>query len=153
MSLKDAHTSSTQRKPPWVLPLVCVHGTLHSVPCRIDHTRQLRLRHCANRSPFFIDTSSPQQDLIDPAVKGTQNVMRAAAKAKDTLKRLILTSSVAGTSLLPVSVAAEEKVHAEGVHALQLCMASMRHLQSTAGCTRKRTGTRPPALRTGRPTT
>ncbi|CAL8468857.1 g8398 [Coccomyxa elongata] len=46
-------------------------------------------------SPFFIESSDPQRDLIDPALKGTQNVLASAAKAKDTLKRVILTSSVA----------------------------------------------------------
>ncbi|CAL5221716.1 g3958 [Coccomyxa viridis] len=46
-------------------------------------------------SPFFIETSNPQEDLIDPALKGTANVMQAAAKAKPQVKRIILTSSVA----------------------------------------------------------
>lgn len=48
------------------------------------------------RSPFFIETSSPQEDLIDPALKGTANVLRSAAKAKASVKRVVLTSSVAG---------------------------------------------------------
>ncbi|KAK9915197.1 hypothetical protein WJX75_006019 [Coccomyxa subellipsoidea] len=46
-------------------------------------------------SPFFIETPDPQKDLIDPALKGTQNVLASASKAKDTLKRVVLTSSVA----------------------------------------------------------
>ena len=66
----------------------------------------LDLVQCMRRSPFFIDTSSPQEDLIDPAVKGTQNVLRAAAAAKGTLKRVILTSSVAGMPLLLPDVVA-----------------------------------------------
>jgi len=51
------------------------------------------------RSPFFIDVEDVQRDLIDPAVKGTRNVLGAAAKAKATVKRMVLTSSVAGASL------------------------------------------------------
>lgn len=52
--------------------------------------------HVECRSPFFIETSSPQEDLIDPALKGTANVLQSAAKAKHQIKRVVLTSSVAG---------------------------------------------------------
>ncbi len=41
----------------------------------------------------------PQLDLVDPAVKGTRNVIGAAAKSKDTVRRVVLTSSTAGTHL------------------------------------------------------
>ncbi|KAK6141548.1 hypothetical protein DH2020_024708 [Rehmannia glutinosa] len=34
--------------------------------------------HCA--SPFFLETSNPQEELIDPAVKGTLNVLGSCAK-------------------------------------------------------------------------
>lgn len=37
-----------------------------------------------------------QMDLVDPAVKGTKNVVSAAVKSKDTVKRVVLTSSFAG---------------------------------------------------------
>jgi nucleoside-diphosphate-sugar epimerase len=37
-----------------------------------------------------------QKDLVDPAVKGTQNVLKAAVKSKATVKRVVLTSSFAG---------------------------------------------------------
>lgn len=53
-------------------------------------------QYLACRSPFFIETSSPQEDLIDPALKGTANVLNSAAKAKVSVQRVILTSSVAG---------------------------------------------------------
>lgn len=37
----------------------------------------------------------PQRDLIDPALKGTTNVLGSVAKSKDSVKRVVLTSSVA----------------------------------------------------------
>ncbi|KAK9842550.1 hypothetical protein WJX81_005642 [Elliptochloris bilobata] len=46
-------------------------------------------------SPFVIQVEDTQRDLIDPAVKGTSNVLAAAAKAKASVKRVVLTSSVA----------------------------------------------------------
>ena len=36
-----------------------------------------------------------QRDLVDPAVKGTKNLLSAVAKSKDTIKRVVLTSSFA----------------------------------------------------------
>ncbi|KAL6563919.1 hypothetical protein OROHE_005159 [Orobanche hederae] len=48
--------------------------------------------HCA--SPFFFETSNPQEELIDPAVKGTLNVLGSCARTP-SIKRVILTSSEA----------------------------------------------------------
>ncbi|KAK9863563.1 hypothetical protein WJX84_008634 [Apatococcus fuscideae] len=45
-------------------------------------------------SPFFIDSDDPQKALIDPAVKGTENVLQSAAKVS-SVSRVVLTSSVA----------------------------------------------------------
>lgn len=53
------------------------------------------------RSPFIIEVEDTQRDLIDPAVKGTRNVLAAAAKAKTSVKRVVLTSSVAGVPPSP----------------------------------------------------
>ena len=36
------------------------------------------------------------KDLVEPAVHGTQNVLSSVAKSKDTVKRVIQTSSFAG---------------------------------------------------------
>lgn len=45
-------------------------------------------------SPFVMDVKDPQKDLIDPAVKGTQNVLETANKT-ESVKRVVLTSSCA----------------------------------------------------------
>lgn len=52
-------------------------------------------------SPFFLGTDDPQKDLIDPAVNGTTTVLNSAGKAG--IKRVILTSSVAGECSPPES--------------------------------------------------
>jgi nucleoside-diphosphate-sugar epimerase len=49
-------------------------------------------------SPFFIGSSDPAKELVEPAVTGTRNVMAACAAARATLKRVVLTSSVAGAA-------------------------------------------------------
>lgn len=45
-------------------------------------------------SPFILNVKDAQLDLVDPAVKGTENVMEAANKS-NSVKKVILTSSVA----------------------------------------------------------
>lgn len=45
-------------------------------------------------SPFITDVKDPQKDLIDPAVRGTENVL-ATASLIPTVKRVVVTSSVA----------------------------------------------------------
>ncbi|KAI7749567.1 hypothetical protein M8C21_021934 [Ambrosia artemisiifolia] len=62
-------------------------------------------------SPFFIHTDNPQEDLIDPAVKGTMNVLSSCSKVQ-SIKRVVLTSSVAavlynGSPLTPEVVVDE----------------------------------------------
>jgi nucleoside-diphosphate-sugar epimerase len=47
-------------------------------------------------SPFFIKPDNdPHKELIEPAVHGTKNVLQSVARSKDTVKRVVLTSSVA----------------------------------------------------------
>ncbi|CAM6101932.1 unnamed protein product [Calypogeia fissa] len=49
-------------------------------------------------SPYIINNiTDPEAQFIDPALKGTMNVLQAAAKA-NSVKRVILTSSVAAVS-------------------------------------------------------
>lgn len=45
-------------------------------------------------SPFITDVKDPQRDLIDPAVKGTANVLEKANKVS-SVKRVVVTSSCA----------------------------------------------------------
>lgn len=45
-------------------------------------------------SPFVLDVKDPQKDLIDPAVKGTRNVLEQANQTS-SVKRVVLTSSCA----------------------------------------------------------
>jgi nucleoside-diphosphate-sugar epimerase len=52
----------------------------------------LAIMHIA--SPFTFRIKDPQKELIDPALKGTRNVVNAATKST-TVKKVVLTSSVA----------------------------------------------------------
>jgi len=45
-------------------------------------------------SPYVIDVKDPQKDLVDPALKGTLNVLESCGHAPG-VKRVVLTSSVA----------------------------------------------------------
>ncbi|KAL7120496.1 hypothetical protein ACP275_02G126700 [Erythranthe tilingii] len=45
-------------------------------------------------SPVFLSVSEPQTELIDPAVKGTINVLRSCKKVP-SIKRVVITSSMA----------------------------------------------------------
>ena len=45
-------------------------------------------------SPFQMSVEDPQRDLVEPAVKGTRNLL-AAVDATDSVKRVVLTSSCA----------------------------------------------------------
>ncbi|XP_021772104.1 cinnamoyl-CoA reductase 1-like [Chenopodium quinoa] len=48
-------------------------------------------------SPFFLDIKDPEAELLDPAVKGTLNVLESCAKFP-SIKRVVLTSSMAAIS-------------------------------------------------------
>ncbi|MFX6532709.1 NAD-dependent epimerase/dehydratase family protein, partial [Acinetobacter baumannii] len=48
-------------------------------------------------SPFFFETTDPQAELLDPALKGTLNVLSSVAK-NPSVKRVVLTSSEAAVA-------------------------------------------------------
>jgi len=48
-------------------------------------------------SPYVLNVTDPQKDLVDPAVKGTITVLQSCAKAS-SVKKVVLTSSVAAIS-------------------------------------------------------
>lgn len=52
-------------------------------------------------SPYVINVKDPQRDLVDPAVQGTLNVLKACAQAG--VKRVVLTSSMAAVTDEPRS--------------------------------------------------
>ncbi|KAM0048119.1 putative 3-beta hydroxysteroid dehydrogenase/isomerase, NAD(P)-binding domain superfamily [Helianthus debilis subsp. tardiflorus] len=62
-------------------------------------------------SPVLLSVDDPQTQLIDPAVKGTLNVLKSAAKVQ-SLKRVVLTSSMSavmfGSRLLEHGVIMDE---------------------------------------------
>lgn len=48
-------------------------------------------------SPFYLAVKDPQAELLDPAVKGTINVLEACAKTS-SVKRVVITSSMAAVA-------------------------------------------------------
>ncbi|CAJ1957982.1 unnamed protein product [Sphenostylis stenocarpa] len=48
-------------------------------------------------SPFYHDVKDPQAELLDPAVKGTLNVLKSCVNSP-SLKRVVLTSSIAAVA-------------------------------------------------------
>ena len=53
-------------------------------------------------SPYILEAKDPQKDLVEPAVQGTRNVLASCKKA-GTVKRVVLTSSMAAVTDEPES--------------------------------------------------
>lgn len=51
-------------------------------------------------SPFLASWEDTQKELVEPALEGTTTVLESVAKSKDTIKRVVLTSSFAGRHLI-----------------------------------------------------
>ena len=45
---------------------------------------------------ILIPSGNVQRDLIEPAVKGTSNVLRSVARNRHTVRRVVFSSSIAG---------------------------------------------------------
>lgn len=81
-----ALTNNNNTRKIWLRFLSSAIACLHRGSHFVFHTA----------SPFFITgVTDPIKQLVDPALKGTENVMGACIKAKATLKRVVLTSSIA----------------------------------------------------------
>jgi len=50
-------------------------------------------------SPYILNVTDPQKDLVDPALQGTKSVLKSCQKAK--VKQVILTSSIAAVTDSP----------------------------------------------------
>lgn len=55
-------------------------------------------------SPFKIEVEDPDRDLVQPAVQGTLNVLGSVLRNKATVKRVVITSSVAGEHIKPKGI-------------------------------------------------
>lgn len=47
-------------------------------------------------SPFLAEWDDVEKELVEPALEGTTTVLESVAKSKDTVRRVVLTSSFAG---------------------------------------------------------
>lgn len=82
------------------LPGAAERLTLHAANLTEEGSYDQAIAGCTTvmhiASPYVIDVKDPQRDLVDPAVKGTLNVLRSAKAAG--VKRVVLTSSMAAIS-------------------------------------------------------
>ena len=95
-------TSNARRVEPLLRLAAALPGSLQLVECDLQREGSFHAA-CAGvqyvfhaASPFFFGTSDPQKDIVEPAVQGTRNVLLACAATKLSLRRVVLTSSVAG---------------------------------------------------------
>jgi hypothetical protein len=93
--LRDDPTESKLRYRGWAISLMC--RIFSGFCCMLGAESS-----CwpANQYRFIqaaqVHVDDAESQLLRPAVEGTANVLRAAAAATSTVKRVVLTSSVAG---------------------------------------------------------
>lgn len=51
-------------------------------------------------SPFLSKWEDTQKELVEPALNGTATVLESVGKSTDSVRRVVLTSSLAGSFLL-----------------------------------------------------
>jgi len=76
---------------------------LFAADLTIDGSFDEPIRGCVgvfhSASPFFFQTSNPEQELLEPAITGTRNVLQSCLKAGSQLRRVVVTSSIASVML------------------------------------------------------
>ena len=98
-------TTNARRVDPLLRLAAALPGSLRLVECDLQQDGSFH-EACAGvqyvfhvASPFHFSTTDPQRDIVEPAVQGTRNVMLACAATKSSLRRVVVTSSVAGECL------------------------------------------------------
>lgn len=72
-----------------IVPDISVEGAFDEALSK--HPEATVLLHTA--SPFFYDTTDPENDLVLPAIRGTKNIMKAVTKFGKNIERFVITSS------------------------------------------------------------
>jgi hypothetical protein len=105
-AVSGAHYVFHTASPFFIKVSVCKHACLHQDPvqqtsCDPIMPAVLCLDGCSRMQPVCLlqPDNDPHKELIEPAVHGTKNVLQSVARSKNTVKRVVLTSSVAGTLL------------------------------------------------------
>ncbi|WOL18552.1 anthocyanidin reductase [Canna indica] len=73
-------------------------------------------------APVNIAAEDPENEVIKPAIRGTLNVMKSCLKAKNTVERIVLTSSAAAVSM--------KKLEGSGVVMDEEAWSDVDHLSS-----------------------
>eukprot|EP00877_Chromochloris_zofingiensis_P006215 jgi/Chrzof1/1847/Cz10g23160.t1 len=56
-------------------------------------------------SPVHLSAyADPQHDLIEPAIEGTKNILASVTKHKDTIRKVVLTSSIVGEYITHIHI-------------------------------------------------
>lgn len=91
----DTAKAAHLRAMPGAENLLLVAADLNAADPFMAHADVDVIQHLA--SPYVVNVADPQRDLVDPAVRGTLSMLRAAA-AHGRVKRVVLTSSMAAVT-------------------------------------------------------